>query len=254
VSCRAGLLPLTKSSVGGCALALLSFAAQQAPAEGLPTATSLTSHPPAQPLRPSLCTVLLHHPQALPPQRWRWGLPTSSACWLPTRTCASRLSRPASSPARIRQAVVVTARCALECNTHTSLPALCSPGQRNVASPQRGSGPTPSLEQHSKCPHRSAALLLCCAAWLGLQGERVMHSRAGYPHLLSILATCVYLGVKVTDGPQFARQLSGMLTNIVGPPVSADRVRCAVAGRLGWRAPGRLREFVGVVGLQGCLA
>ena len=81
-----------------------------------------------------------------------------------------------------------------------------------------------------------------------------MHSRAGYPHLLSILATCVYLGVKVTDGPKFACQLSGMLTNILGPPVSPEMVRCAaagLAGRAGGQAAGRLREFVGVVGLQG---
>ena len=51
-----------------------------------------------------------------------------------------------------------------------------------------------------------------------------MHSRGGYPDLLSILATCVYLGVKVTDGPQFDRQLSGMLTHILGHQVAPDMV------------------------------
>jgi hypothetical protein len=70
-----------------------------------------------------------------------------------------------------------------------------------------------------------------------------MHSRAGYPHLLSILATCVYLGVKVTDGPKFACQLSGMLTNILGPPVSPEMVRCAAAGLAG-RAGGGAIEGV----------
>lgn len=65
-----------------------------------------------------------------------------------------------------------------------------------------------------------------------------MHSRAGHPNLLSILATCIYLGVKVTDGPQFARQLSSMLSHILGTKVSTDLVRavwCSQQARVGGR-------------------
>ncbi|KAI7835693.1 hypothetical protein COHA_010432 [Chlorella ohadii] len=53
--------------------------------------------------------------------------------------------------------------------------------------------------------------------------EAVMHAQPGCPDLLTILCTCIYLGVKVTEGPQFARQLSSMLSHVLGSPVPTEK-------------------------------